>query len=196
MAIKVKILHRLNLAKTHLRTNMIIPDKISDIDWSKWKFTEEAVLTFIIMEDDVLLIHKKRGLGKGLINAPGGRIDPGETALDAAIRETQEEVGLTPYNLKYSTELSFIFKDGYSLKGYVFIADSYSGTMIETDEADPFWCKLKDIPYDNMWADDIHWIPKMLNGEFVKGVFIFDDDKMLDMGIKILRGQQTINRAT
>jgi 8-oxo-dGTP diphosphatase len=160
------------------------PAKISDINWDTHKFTEEAVLTFIRKDGKLLLIHKKRGLGAGKINAPGGRIDPGETAMEAAVRETQEEVGLTPYNLVYSTELNFIFWDGYSLKGYVFIADSYSGEMVETDEADPFWIDESIIPYGNMWADDEYWIPRMLTGEFVKGLFIFDEDRMVDMSIE------------
>ncbi len=161
--------------------NIDIPNDVTDVDWATWKFTEEAVLCFIEVEDQVLLIHKKRGLGKGKINAPGGRIDPGETPMQAAIRECEEEVGLTPSGLRPATELNFIFKDGYSLKGYVFRANEYTGTMVETDEADPFWCKKSEVPYDNMWEDDRYWIPKMFDDDYVIGRFIFDDDKMLSM---------------
>ncbi|RKX74483.1 MAG: NUDIX hydrolase, partial [Spirochaetes bacterium] len=61
-----------------------------DIIPATWKPVEEAVLCFIRdrKEEKVLLIHKKTGLGAGLINAPGGRIDPGETPEEAAVRET------------------------------------------------------------------------------------------------------------
>ena len=160
-------------------------DEISNIDWEKWKFTEDAVLTFIERGNELLLIHKKRGLGKGKVNAPGGRIDPGESAVEAAIRECQEEVGLTPSGLVEVGELSFIFLDGYSLKGYVFFASGFTGDLIETDEADPFWCLRSEIPYDNMWADDVHWIPPVLEGKTFKGFFTFDDDKMLSKNIEI-----------
>ena len=38
----------------------------------------------------VLLIRKKRGLGAGKINGPGGKLDPGETFAQTAVREVQE----------------------------------------------------------------------------------------------------------
>jgi len=162
---------------------MKMPTAVENVNWNEWKFSEDAVLTFIRDGDNWLLIHKKRGLGKGKVNAPGGRIDPGETALEAAIRECQEEVGLTPSEMREVVELNFIFLDGYSLRGYVFIAEQFEGEMIETDEADPFWCKEKDVPYDNMWEDDQYWIPRMFDGEKLIGRFIFDEDKMLSKEI-------------
>jgi len=110
---------------------------IFSIDWNIWKPTENAVLTFIEEGDKLLLIHKKRGLGAGLYNAPGGRIDPGETPLQAAIRETEEEVCVTPSHLKKAGVLDFAFTDGYSLHCHVFKTQTYVGTPAETDEATP-----------------------------------------------------------
>jgi len=152
---------------------------IHTIDWDKWQPKERAVLCFIRDGERVLLIHKKRGLGKGKINAPGGRIEIGETTEMAAVRETQEEVGLTPSELEKRGELFFIFTDGYTLHGTVFFASKYTGTPIETDEADPFWCDIDTIPYDTMWADDRLWLPLALEGTYFKGYFVFDNDKML-----------------
>jgi 8-oxo-dGTP pyrophosphatase MutT (NUDIX family) len=73
---------------------------INSIDWKNWIPTEEATLCFIRKKGHILLMEKKTGMGKGLINAPGGRIEKGESPLEAAVRETQEEVLLTPLDLE------------------------------------------------------------------------------------------------
>ena len=157
---------------------------IQDINWEEWKPSEEAVITYILQKEKVLLIHKKTGLGAGKINAPGGRIEKGETPEEAAVRETEEEVGLKTWDLRYAGELFFHFTDGYKLKGTVFTTESFKGEMIETDEADPFWCSLDSIPWDRMWEDDIHWLPRVLKGEAFKGRFIFEGEKMIDSRIR------------
>ncbi len=162
-----------------------IPDNVHEIDWNNWEPEEKAVIVYIVVKDKVLLIHKKTGLGAGKINAPGGRIEKGESPEEAAVRECIEETGVTPLNIKKGAELSFIFKDGYSLFGHVFIADSYEGELTETEEADPFFCLLDEIPYDRMWEDDIYWLPDALKGNFAQGWFIFDSDRMISKKIDL-----------
>jgi 8-oxo-dGTP diphosphatase len=156
---------------------------VSEINWDTWIPKERAVLCFIQENEQIMLIHKKRGLGKGKVNAPGGRIELNETPEDAAVRETEEEIGLTPANLMKRGELFFIFTDGYSLHGTIYFANQFVGSPIETDEAVPFWCSIKDIPYENMWEDDRHWLPIVLSGKFFRGYFIFDNDTMLSYKI-------------
>ena len=150
-----------------------------NIDWDTWVPVDVATLCFIRKEGKLLLIHKKRGLGKGKINAPGGRIEKGETLEEAAIRETREEVGLTPTGLTLAGRLDFAFTDGYSLQAHVFTATDATGTLIETDEATPFWCDENDTPYDKMWSDDRLWIPLMLDGTRFEAQFVFENDQML-----------------
>ena len=152
----------------------------SEIDWSAWEPVERATLLFVLHDGQVLLIHKKKGLGAGKINGPGGRLDPGETPLQAAIREVQEELRVTPTGVKKAGELSFQFTDGFSIHGYVFTATGCEGTPTETNEAIPLWTPVDRIPYDRMWADDRIWIPLMLQGRPFAGRFLFDDDTMLD----------------
>lgn len=149
------------------------------VDWAAWQPRDTAVLTFIRTGGRLLLILKKRGLGQGKFNAPGGRLEPGETPEQAAVRETQEEVGLTPLNLAAAGRLDFAFTDGYSLRCHVFTADAFQGTLTETDEAAPFWCEEGDIPYGRMWSDDRLWIPLMLAGRGFEARFVFDGDLML-----------------
>lgn len=148
------------------------------VDWSGWIPRERGTLCFVIRDEKILLIEKKRGLGAGKVNGPGGRIEPGETAEQAAVRETQEEIGITPHPIEWAGELHFQFRDGYSLHCSVYRAESWQGELRETDEAKPFWQEIRAIPYDRMWADDEHWMPRMLAGERFRGWFEFDGDQM------------------
>ena len=157
-----------------------------EIDWTQWTPRERAVLCFIRKGEEMLLILKKRGLGGGKVNAPGGRIEPGELPCDAAIRETQEEVGLTPHNPREVGELHFQFVDGYSLHCRVFVAHGCDGTAIETDEAVPRWTRVDAVPYHEMWADDRLWLPLLIADQPFRGYFVFDNETMLNHRIDLL----------
>ncbi len=130
-----------------------------------------VTLLFLVEDGRVLLIHKKRGIGAGKINAPGGKADPGESALAAAVRETEEEVGLTPLDPQERGELWFRFlADGSVLRCIVFLAHAHTGGPArETDEAIPEWFPLDALPYDAMWDDDRHWVPLLLAGKRFRG---------------------------
>jgi 8-oxo-dGTP diphosphatase len=140
---------------------------------------QRATLLFVVRDGQVLLILKKRGLGAGKINGPGGRIDPGETPLQCAIREVREELCVTPTGVTPAGILQFQFTDGLSLHGHVFRADGCEGEPRETDEAVPCWTPVDAIPYARMWADDRIWLPFLLERKTFRGRFRFRDDAML-----------------
>jgi 8-oxo-dGTP diphosphatase len=158
--------------------------RFEEIDWKAWVPQQRATLLFVIRGGQILLIRKKRGLGAGKINGPGGRIDPGETPLEAAIREVQEELCVTPTGVRDCGELRFQFLDGLSLHGYVFTATDCDGDPQETEEAAPLWTPIDAIPYDEMWADDWLWYPLMLAGTRFDGRFLFDGDRMLGFEVE------------
>ncbi|HKX56731.1 MAG TPA: NUDIX domain-containing protein, partial [Xanthomonadales bacterium] len=77
--------------------------------------------------DEILLIDKKTGLGKGKVNGPGGKVEPGETPEQCAIRECREELGITVSNLEYCGEHKFQFVDGYSIHVFVYRTREFEG---------------------------------------------------------------------
>ena len=154
---------------------------VADIDWHAWVPEQVATLMFVIRGDEVLLIRKKRGLGAGKINGPGGKVDEGETPMECAIRETNEELVINPLHVKPAGELLFHAEDDMPrLHGYVFVATDFEGTPTETDEAIPIWTKIDAIPFDEMWDDDRLWLTQVLNGQSVMGYFTFEGERLLD----------------
>ncbi len=154
--------------------------KINEVNWDTWEPEEVATLMFVIKNQRILLIRKKRGLGAGNINGPGGRIEEGETTQECAIRETQEELLINPLNVKYAGELFFHAEDMPRIHGFVYTATDYEGTPTETDEAVPLWFDLEQIPYDEMWEDDILWLPHVIEGRTVRAWFTFEKESVLD----------------
>ena len=156
-------------------------------DWNHWQPSLRATLLFIIDEANqkVLLIRKKRGLGAGKINGPGGKLDPGETSQECAVRETQEELHVTALNPAKHGELWFQFTDGLGMIVDVFLATQWEGPPTETPEAIPLWTSINAIPLNEMWADDSVWLERTLKQRhhFI-GKFDFDNDTMLSMQIE------------
>lgn len=151
----------------------------------------EATLLFLLDEDKLLLAMKKRGFGAGLYNGVGGKIDPGETIEQAAIRECQEEIGVTPSNLKKMARLVFYFSENTTepdMNVTTFTTTSWEGAPNETEEMAPKWFSLTDIPYDQMWEDDPYWLPIVLAGKPIHGKFVFDkDNHLLSASVKNTR---------
>jgi 8-oxo-dGTP diphosphatase len=153
-------------------------------DWSSWSPQQRATLVFVRRGEELLLIHKKRGLGAGKINGPGGRLHSGESPLECAVRETQEELCVTPTGLRDAGELAFQFQDGFGIHIHVFEAEGCEGEPQETEEAKPLWVRVDRIPYERMWADDRLWLPILLAGERFRGWALFSGDELLDHDIR------------
>jgi len=156
----------------------------SSVDWDNWEYGIHATLMFIVRGDEVLLIEKKRGLGAGKINGPGGKIDPGESALEAVIRETEEELCITPLAPRKVGELWFNMSHVPNIRCHVYRAEAFEGLPTETNEAAPVWTPVSQIPYERMWEDDRHWMPLLLNNNTFHGRFIFKDESMQWMDMR------------
>ncbi|MBJ95332.1 MAG: NUDIX hydrolase [Rickettsiales bacterium] len=155
------------------------------MDWERWQPTDRATLLFVLDESKILLIRKKRGLGAGKISAPGGRMEPGESPLQCALRELKEEVGVTAFEAAERGLHHFQFMDGYALKVHVFITRRWSGEPVETDEAIPLWFDVAALPYEEMWEDDRLWMPHLLAGRSFVGWYLFDGDSMLQHRLEL-----------
>ncbi len=149
-----------------------------------------TTLLFLVRDDEILLAMKKRGFGANRYNGVGGKLDPGETVEQTLVRESQEEVGVTPTHFWKVAEHDFIQEDSdapWRMYVHVYFCDQWQGEPVETEEMAPKWFNVKDIPYDKMWQDDEHWLPHVLSGSRVYGQFSFDEaDAMLTKNVQIV----------
>lgn len=128
--------------------------------------------------NEVLLAMKKRGFGVGKWNGVGGKVDLNEEIIDAAIRESQEEIGVTPVDPKKVAIFNYHFphQKDWGQQVHIFTVTTWLGEPSETEEMRPQWFNLGEIPYSEMWSDDEIWMPKIFSGQLLQGSFMFDKE--------------------
>ncbi len=150
---------------------------------------KRKVTTLVMVKDGnkLLLGMKKRGFGNGKWNGFGGKVEVGESVEEGAKRELFEESGLRAKNLVKIgvNEFSWKGNEDAILEVNIFKTTDVEGNLIETEEMLPKWFFLDEIPFKEMWIDDMYWVPLFLEGKNFKGKFIFDEnDKILSYSLK------------
>jgi len=129
---------------------------------------------------EVLLGHKKTGLGTGKIVALGGHVEPGESAAEAAAREVKEESGIfvTPSALAAAAHVTFLFPahPSWDMNVEIFTTADWAGEAAESEEIRPEWFPVAALPLDRMWQDAPRWLPRVLAGERLRATFTYAGD--------------------
>jgi 8-oxo-dGTP pyrophosphatase MutT (NUDIX family) len=147
--------------------------------------TVEATLCAIIRNDRILLQRKAAGrFGEGKWNGAGGKLKQGEAPADGVIREVLEETGLRIREPRRHGVLDHYFGDRVTpaWSVHVFSATDFEGEPTGGEEGELNWFPLEKISYGDMWEDDIHWLPLLLEGRDFDGAFYFNEDasRLLD----------------
>ncbi len=151
----------------------------------------QATICFLIADNPrrVLLGLKKRGFGAGKYNGFGGKLADGEDVRSAAVREVREECGLEvhPGDLVPAGRLRFLFpfRPEFDHDVRVFRVCAWRGEPRESEEMRPEWFRVGEIPYDRMWQDDGHWLPRVLEGDVIEGEFTFAADNETVAGFSL-----------
>jgi 8-oxo-dGTP diphosphatase/2-hydroxy-dATP diphosphatase len=99
-----------------------------------------------------------------------------------------EEAGINVKDLNKKGVVNFEYLDtGKLMEVHIFKSCNYSGCPIETEEMKPQWFDILDIPFSEMWPDDLYWLPLFLKNKNFKGKFIFEDtNKIISHDLEIL----------
>lgn len=126
----------------------------------------------IIYDKRVLLVEHGEGAGHltGSLGTPGGRIDKGESAIQAAVREVKEETGLT-VNKEDLTEIPYIYEADIPRKNNeilyvshtVFATDKFTGKLQKTDETTPQWIEIDRLNKFNLLVNTEDMIRRALD---------------------------------
>jgi len=136
---------------------------------------KEYTLVYPILNNSLYLGKKKRGIGANYWNGFGGKVDQGETVLEACKRELFEESGIHSSHFIKVAEHFFSFQEqDLEMKVHTFVTHQFQGIPVETDEMKPSLFEFSAIPYREMWPSDKYWLPIVLSGETVKSSIHFE----------------------
>lgn len=136
----------------------------------------KKLFTLVLIHDRpnkrLLLGRKKRGIGEGRFNGFGGKIEKEKDrdVVSSALRELREEAGVGPdaRGLSRRGVLSFHFRDAPTevWETHLFSGEGLAGgEPQETEEMEPRWFGVSEVPYEQMWQDDRYWLPSILGEE-------------------------------
>ncbi len=150
-----------------------------------------ATLCYLRYRKRILLLRKAPGLfGEGKWNAPGGKLFPGESPSEGAVREMLEETGLKVGDPEFHGILNFYLGDGKELDQIVFVfsCEKFSGKLQRSKEGELRWFPVNRIPLNDMWEDDRVWLQLLLKEESFVGDFYFSEKykRLIDHKIRVV----------
>jgi 8-oxo-dGTP pyrophosphatase MutT (NUDIX family) len=153
-----------------------------------------AVLMLLADSDDgaeILLTRRSSNLSnhRGEISFPGGRVDAGESIIEAARRETHEEVGVHPDVVRVHGTLSPLstFVSRSYIVPVVGTVDERPPLTISNDEVErAFWVTLRELTRPDTFSWEWWSVPVADDGERPMFFFHLDDETIWGATARIL----------
>ncbi len=148
-----------------------------------------ATLCYVRNNGKTLFLHRNtstRDVHYGKWNGLGGKFNPGESPEACVKREVLEESGLEIYAPKLCGILTFPdFSHGKDWYVFVFTADTFIGSLIESREGSLSWTPDEEVLTLPLWDGDKHFLPLVYEGKFFSGTFKYKDGTLQDHTLTI-----------
>lgn len=150
--------------------------------------THLTTLVYAVHGDSMVLLHRRKEPNLGLWSPPGGKIEPGESPLESALRELAEETGLVGVNPRLAavvSELDPVRTETWLM--FVFRVEVADPTLRSGhNEGEPQWVKTAEIDTLPTPPADRYILDAVLSNE--PGVAFltvrFDDGRLVGVDVR------------
>lgn len=137
--------------------------------------TVELTVLCLIHQGERLLLQNRRKKDWDGWTLPGGHIEKGESIVDAAVREMQEETGLTIHSPKLCGIKQFPIENGRYLV-FLFRTESFSGEVRSSDEGEMRWISRSELSDFNTVNDFDELLRVMLDDRLTEFQYVVDGE--------------------
>lgn len=138
---------------------------------------ELTVLCLIHKNGRYLLQDRIKNDWKGY-TLPGGHIEPGESIVDAVIREMQEETGLTIRHPHLCGVKQFPLEEGRYIV-FLFETEEFEGDLRSSEEGTMHWIDERELSKVNLVEDFEDLIEVVLDDELMEFQYVIEDGEWL-----------------
>ena len=142
--------------------------------------TEQVELTCLCMiyKDDMILLQNRVKKDWKGYTLPGGHIEPGESFVDAVVREMKEETGLTIKHPQLCGIKQFPI-DGGRYVVLLYKTDDFEGELVSSEEGQMEWICRSDLDKVNTVSDLEELFQVMESDDLSEFQYVIEDGKWM-----------------